>query len=232
MAKIVPGPTVAGLKGKIGGTIFQSGRYGYTARQNYIPYNPKSAVQNTQRGRLRTIAREWGTLTKAQQASWSQSPGDLVQAPKRKKIFATNTLSPYAFFVQTNSYRVLVGLTQLATYAGKGAVYSGSVTSFNRNIGFDDWYLQLEQNAVRNTFVIFYLTLPQSQGITNYSGRYLFAGYHKFITTGLDINVTSSVKPPRATVYQVGQNAGFKAVFVSANGNYVSTVEAPFKINA
>jgi len=69
-AKIQYGALVTELKGKIGGTVFQSGRYGFQARNKPQAFRNPSVTQSHIRGVILTISKNWRTLTQAERDSW------------------------------------------------------------------------------------------------------------------------------------------------------------------
>lgn len=71
MALLKLGPLVAGVSGKIGGTVFARNRGGSYARAHTVPINPATARQNFVRSNLADLAQLWTTtLTAAQRAAW------------------------------------------------------------------------------------------------------------------------------------------------------------------
>lgn len=222
MAKIIFSPLVAGLRGKIGGTIFQGGRYGFIARQNFYPFNPSSEKQKKARGLLGGIAKEWKELTNAERATWAVDANSRTQPAKRKKVFAVNVLSPFDFFVQTNYYRSLVKLTQIFTYTGTGATYAGKglVLRYDKTTG--QYFLSFTQVLTSGIFVLLYSTAKYSAGVSNFDGKWVFSGFFNVVTGQKEVLIDSFWKKQFSGTIGPKETIGFKTLFVSANGVYTS----------
>lgn len=222
MAKIVFSSLVSAIRGKIGGTIFQGGRYGFIARQNFYPFNPSTEKQKKARGRLGSISKEWKDLTPSQRATWSVSVNERTQQPKRKKVFTVNVLSPFAFFLQTNSYRSLVKLTQIYEYRGTGAKYAGQGVLLKYDKNNANYYLSFTSPVVANTFVLMYSTVPFSSGVSNFGGHFVYSGFFQVISPQSQYNVDLFWQKQFTGTLTDKQQIGFKTVFVSENGVYTS----------
>lgn len=222
MAKIIFSSLVSGLRGKIGGTIFQGGRYGFIARQNFYPFNPSSEKQKKARGRLGGISKQWKELTDAERLSWATGDGSRMQNPKVKKAFAPNVLTPFAFFLQTNYYRTLTKETQVYTYPGKGATYGGQGLLLRYDKNNADYYLSFTQILTNNTYVLMYSTRPVSSGRSNFDGEFVFSGFF-FVSSGqIEVLINTFWQKQFTGTLTKKQTIGFKTLFVSQNGVYTS----------
>lgn len=222
MAKIIFSSLVVGLRGKIGGTIFQGGRYGFIARQNFYPFNPSTEKQKKARGQLGSISKEWKDLTPSQRATWAVSLNARTQQPKRKKVFASNVLSPFAFFLQTNYYRSLVKLTQIYDYAGTGATYGGQGLKLRYDKTNDNYYLSFTQVVSQNSFVLLFSTRPYSSGVSNFQGHYVYSGFFQVLSPQLEYVINLFWEKQFQGTLTDKEQIGFKTVFVSQNGVYTS----------
>lgn len=70
MAKFTPGPMVAAVSGKQGGTIFSRNRYGAYTRYHAIPVQPGTVYQLNQRGLIGTFSQAFQNLTDEQRQAW------------------------------------------------------------------------------------------------------------------------------------------------------------------
>ena len=222
MAKIIFSPLVSGLRGKIGGTIFQGGRYGFIARQNFYPFNPSSEKQKKARGRLSGISKEWKDLTFQQRASWAVDANSRTQQARRKKVFTVNVLSPFDFFVQTNYYRALVKETQVYSYPGKGATYGGKGLLLRYDKTTGQYFLSFTQVLSAGIFVLLYSTRKYSAGVSNFAGKWVFSGFFNVVTGQSEVLIDSFWEKQFTGTIGPNETIGFKTLFVSANGVYTS----------
>lgn len=222
MAKIIFSSLVSGLRGKIGGTIFQGGRYGFIARQNFYPFNPSSEKQKKARGRLGGISKEWKELTDAQRATWAVDVNNRTQPAKRKKVFAVNVLSPFDFFLQTNYYRALVKQTQIYSYTGTGATYGGQGLQLRYDKTTGQYFLSFTQILTSGIFVLLYSTRKYSAGVTNFEGKWLFSGFFNVVAGQLEVLIDPFWKKQFSGTIGANETIGFKTLFLSANGVYTS----------
>lgn len=112
MAVIKPGPLVADVRGKVGGSVFQGGQGGLVLRNNTTPINPASNLQLSQRALYFRLQVDWSNLTDAQRQQWEQWA--LFQNNTQGR-FSTLFQSGQVAFVQANYYRLVSGLAELAT---------------------------------------------------------------------------------------------------------------------
>lgn len=73
MAKIKYQEHVAGMSGKLNGSVFSSNRSGAYVRSNARPTNAQTAAQTTARNLLATYAQKWKTLTEEQRLAWTNA---------------------------------------------------------------------------------------------------------------------------------------------------------------
>lgn len=230
MAKIIFSPLVSGLRGKIGGTIFQGGRYGFIARQNFYPFNPSSEKQKIARGRLSGISKEWKDLTPLQRASWAVDANSRTQQARRKKVFSVNVLSPFDFFVQTNYYRALVKETQVYTYPGAGATYGGKGLALRYDKTTGQYFLSFTQILTSGIYVLLYSTRKYSAGVSNFEGKWVFSGFFNVVTGQSEVVINSFWKKQFSGTIAANETIGFKTLFISANGVYTSQNQVGVKV--
>jgi len=73
MARVKFGTVVTGIKGKVGGQVFQQNRYGWTLRQKPVPTGNLKVAQMPRRQALLAVAQHWRTLTDAQRTGWNDA---------------------------------------------------------------------------------------------------------------------------------------------------------------
>lgn len=72
MAKFTPGPTVAEVRGSIGGTVYSRNRYGAYMRFRAKPTVSTTAHALAAKARMTQMTQAWQNLTAAQRLSWNQ----------------------------------------------------------------------------------------------------------------------------------------------------------------
>jgi hypothetical protein len=108
MARVTYGALVTELKGSIGGTTFQTNKYGFSAKNKSFPGSFQSPGRLKMRQALNHVVQLWSTLTDAQRTQWSTFATTFPQPTKHN---SSAMLSGYALFVKFNTLR----------YAGDGS---------------------------------------------------------------------------------------------------------------
>jgi hypothetical protein len=86
-------------RGKVGGSVFQKGRFGNMERVLVTPRNPKTPYQLDVRSKLTSLSKIWGgMLTAAQRAVWTQRALTYPYVHKGKTI----TLTGFLMFMRLN----------------------------------------------------------------------------------------------------------------------------------
>lgn len=73
MAKIKLQAILAGISGKLNGSVFAKNRSGSYIRTKVTPVNPQSIAQGLVRAALTTFSKAWGSLTEAQRLAWNSA---------------------------------------------------------------------------------------------------------------------------------------------------------------
>lgn len=112
MARIQTSPIITSIKGKLGNSVFQTGKSGIILREKVKPNDRKTEDQIKARIRLHAIKSFWQNLTSAQRNTWIALSDFMKQ---KQKNDATRILSPYNLFMQSNIVRNLVFNTEQLT---------------------------------------------------------------------------------------------------------------------
>jgi hypothetical protein len=99
MARIIYGGLVTEIKGSMGGTTFQSNRYGFTVKNKANVSKSGTQDQALQKVRLQGLSRQWASLTDAERASWNSYA---TTYPTRSAKNPTAYLSGYNLFLRYN----------------------------------------------------------------------------------------------------------------------------------
>jgi len=97
--QIRPTALISGLKGKLGGTVFQMNASRIYARTNARKNNPNSVNWMIQKGYFSNTSQAWKGLTDAQRASWKAV---VASWPSYDKYGEPRTPSGYEIFCKVN----------------------------------------------------------------------------------------------------------------------------------
>ncbi len=117
--------------GKLGGKVVSKNHYGKYLKIKVSPAQPASTFRDVAQGYIRTLSRQWGTLTDDQRLTWFQAENDF----KYKNVFG-DTYKPagYNLFLQHNINLLLTGQSVLLTAPSPGlsaAIQYASFFAFN-----------------------------------------------------------------------------------------------------
>ena len=99
MARIKLGAFVTDIRGSIGGTTFQAGKFGYIAKNFPLQPTPKNDKQNVTKQRLTSLAQSWGTVSGATRDAYNAYAFAYPQYPKAG---GTVKLTGYQVFLKYN----------------------------------------------------------------------------------------------------------------------------------
>jgi hypothetical protein len=162
MAKIQYGALVTELKGKIGGTVFQSGRYGFQVRNKPTPIRTASRTQSAVRSTILTISKAWRDLTEPQRLAY-----DAI-APSWPAVDAFGNpmlLTGYNVFCKTNFWSwSLSGLIN-PTASLPAALWQPSTISLSVAAGAATFDLSFSPSPIDNSSgAVIYLSGQVSAG--------------------------------------------------------------------
>ena len=107
MAKIILSALVDDIRGKLGGSVFQTTVGGLQLRTRVSPRDPKTGSQQRSRGSFSYLTRQWNNLTPAQIATWNDN--------------APVDTTGISFFIFTNQKIALTGQPAINSYTGSGS---------------------------------------------------------------------------------------------------------------
>jgi len=111
MAKILYTAAVGDARGKLGGIVFGSGKYGGFLQQKPVPRNPFSEPQAILRAHMRLLGWRWSYwLTQDQRNAWIARATTIMLTDPR---FGTYYLSGWGLFVKVNQSLKLINATLL-----------------------------------------------------------------------------------------------------------------------
>jgi len=100
MALFKPGPAIADIRGKVGGTVFSRNRYGNYMRNLTVPVNPNSQRQQAVRNIMAFLVNAWAqVLTANQRAQWAVYAANVNFT---NKLGETITLTGFNHFIRSN----------------------------------------------------------------------------------------------------------------------------------
>jgi hypothetical protein len=112
MGLIKFGGGVAGISGKIGGTVYARNKAGAYARNWARPVNPGTVLQSIARGILAAGATQWQTLNASQVDAWNAYAAGMTRLNRQGDSY---TPSGRQIFIETYANMRTAGLAPLAT---------------------------------------------------------------------------------------------------------------------
>jgi len=163
-AKIQYGALVTELKGKIGGTVFQSGRYGFQARNKPAPNRTASYNQSIVRGSILAVSKAWRDLTESERLAF-----DAI-APSWPAVDAFGNamlLTGYNVFCKTNFWNWALSGAINSTASLPSALWSPTSISLSIAVGAATFDLTFAPSPVDTSCeAIIYLSGQVSAGRT------------------------------------------------------------------
>ncbi len=71
MARITYGALIESINGSIGGTTFQTNRYGFSVKRKPVPSKPNTPSQNAKKSTIAQVSQDWIGLTAANRTAWN-----------------------------------------------------------------------------------------------------------------------------------------------------------------
>lgn len=106
------GPLVANVSGSIGGTTFQRGISGPSARVKPRPTRRRTPYTSQARQQIAFLSREWRALSSANRTAW-QTQADAITWYNKFGVVIPG--KGYWLYIRCNQYREIMGAAPLAT---------------------------------------------------------------------------------------------------------------------
>jgi hypothetical protein len=106
MARVQYGSLITELRGKIGGTVFQSNRYGFTAKNTPCMRKPNSQSVFESQRILNLVTQSWSALSSSDRLAFETWA---LTYPQYAKHNPSAQLSGYAIYVMWNATRLNLG---------------------------------------------------------------------------------------------------------------------------
>lgn len=106
MAQIKLGLALTDIKGKVGGSVFSSNKNGKYFRNNSVGGGRNSAIWDTKKTILGSVAQRWRLLSHDQREAWNLAA---TQIPKTNKVGDVVYWSGFNYFSSVNSKRLNLG---------------------------------------------------------------------------------------------------------------------------
>jgi len=228
MARIKFSGLVDSIRGSIGGTTFQSNKYGYTVKKKQLNVRPNTSRQNNRKLIMSIVSRSWRDLTGTQRTEWETWASSY---PQYAKYNPTAELSAYNIFMKYNLLYYLIGLgikednlqpppdtdTLTYTFQRSGANFQVVITSTTE---LENWY------------ILFFITAPRPATVNFIGTR------PKYIHNGSNASQTVNLTSYYSAIYnytpQVGDLLAVNVVLIGesspkvlAADSDIYTVEAP-----
>ena len=120
------GGGVAGISGKVGGTVYSRNNAGAIARNWVNPVFPNTAKQQAVNSQLAILVSAWKALTPAQQQAWEDMA---PQYPYTNRVGESSQYTGQQLYMHLNMNLIIVGATQLVIPAVPGTFTNVRLTS-------------------------------------------------------------------------------------------------------
>jgi len=116
MARIKYGALVESINGSIGGTTFQTNRYGFSVKRKPVPTIPNTPRQNSRKALMFTVQQAWIALTDANRSNWNTYAATF---PRPTRLNPDANLNGFNYF---SAYHLLRGQENAVILANPNAV--------------------------------------------------------------------------------------------------------------
>lgn len=202
------------VRGKLNGSQFNRSKTANVLQRKAQPSRGMSTSQSAVRGRFADLQRSWKGLTDGQRNDWQLSAAN---NPARDRFGELVVLSGYNQFIRANLnlrallFPVVLSPYTLAAPAAPFTVAGGAVSvsySVVGNVVFIDVGANITVPAYdEDFFFTAQISLPVSDGVTVYHGRWTSVGGYAYISD--DIEFQNSM-PSRYPTPAVGQRVFVK----------------------
>ena len=226
MAKVIFGQGIAGVKGAVGGSVFQKVRSFYIMKQKGIPTNPKTSFQAGVRAFFTTVSKKWSTISDSDRLSWNKKADGTSVASKKKSFGGGQKLSGKALFQEVNQNLLLAGEVLVDTPPAIGTTNTTKITSVEIDKSAGGLNVLFDGATDNDAIMLISTTGPLSAGTTYKKGKFKKI-YGKKVakgTTKIDIGTEYILRfgpyPP------AGANVSFEVRQVTSTG-YNDTILEP-----
>lgn len=143
MAQIKLGLALTDIKGKVGGSVFSSNKNGKYFRNNSVGGGRSSAIWDTKKTILGSVAQRWRKLSHGQREAWNLAA---TQIPKTNKVGDVVYWSGFNYFSSVNSKRLNLG--------GSPINLPPELESFPDIADFEVNFLPYDQYVPKSSFAV------------------------------------------------------------------------------
>lgn len=140
MARIKYSALIESISGSIGGTTFQTNRYGFSIRKKPASSKPNTPSQNARKIGMSTVQQAWIALSDSERSSWNTYASTFPRAT-RKNINAN--LNGFNYFTAYHLIRQLANATIVTTPSGAQQTQSFDGTFIIEDTGVLQWESQV-----------------------------------------------------------------------------------------
>lgn len=225
MAKVIFGQGIAGVKGKVGGSVFQRVRSFYIMKQKGIPTNPKSSFQASVRGIFTTVSKRWGKITDAQRKAWNEQADSTTVAAKKKTFGVSQKLSGKALFQEVNQNLSLCGEAITDAPPAVGVANTVEITDVEIDTSAGSITLIFSVGTDQDTLFIISCTGVLSAGTTYKKGKFKKIYGDKVAAGAGQISLTAEYTARFGAIPASGSNVSFEVRQVTSTGYNDSVLE-------
>jgi len=136
MARIKYSGLIESINGSIGGTTFQTNRYGFTVKRKPVPSKPNTPSQNARKTAMFAVQQAWIGLTAANRAAWNTYASTY---PRPTRLNINSNLNGFNYFLAYHLIRRQHDTVTLANPSGVQRTFSFVSSDILSDGGALDW---------------------------------------------------------------------------------------------
>lgn len=227
MAKVIFGQGIAGVKGKVGGSVFQRARSTYVMKQKGIPTNPKTSYQAGVRGKFSTVSKAWGLLTKNNRAEWNKQADSQTVAAKKKTFGVAQKLSGKALYQEVGQNLLLADKSLPTAPPAIGTTNKNEPDRVDVNLTDNTIKLEFDNATSGDAILVISATGTLSAGTTYVKGKFKMVSASSVAGGSTDVDITAKYIARFGALPKANDNVSFLVRQVTSGGYNDVTFEPP-----
>ena len=218
MAVVIFGQGIAGVKGKVGGSVFQRIRSKYIMKQKGIPTNPKSSYQAGVRGKFSTVSKAWGLLTKNNRAEWNKQADSSTVRAKKKSFGTSQKLSGKALYQEVGQNLLLADKSLPTAPPAIGTTNKNEPDRVDIDLTSNTVKLEFDNATSADAIMIISATGTLSAGTTYVKGKFKLLSATLVAGGSTDVDVTAKYTARFGALPKANDNVSFLVRQVTSGG--------------
>lgn len=221
MARIIYGGLVTEIKGSMGGTTFQSNRYGFTVKNKPNTSQANSQSQIVRKAALQSVSGKWLLLTPAIRAQWNAWA---TTYPTRSAKNPTSYLSGYNLFLR---YALNLDIYSPSEVIGSPTDAPDPLGNIDIQVvnSAGDLRLIVSPGSSTATFrLLTYLSRPVRATQSYIKSWTRKVRGDSFTSIALDVSLTSGYESALGTIPATGQLIAAEFSFIQITSGHVTYI--------